>query len=161
MKSAIITFTGVYFKFDDETKETRAMFNYVVTDGDVKGYSKDKESQINPKTGKNCLSLQTQDENNSVLEEHLGLPRFVSTTDLGQSVEINRAKRQDGSYDWFVDNTEKVLIATAVKSMSTEEKTAYAKDSAKQKIDDAKATAQRIIALKKAQSAVVADLKTK
>ena len=161
MKSAIITFTGVYFKFDDETKETRAMFNYVVTDGDVKGYSKDKESQINPKTGKNCLSLQTQDENNNVLEEHLGLPRFVSTTDLGQSVEINRAKRQDGSYDWFVDNTEKVLIATAVKSMSTEEKTAYAKDSAKQKIDDAKATAQRIIALKKAQSAVVADLKTK
>jgi hypothetical protein len=161
MKTAIIVFTGIYFKFDDETKETRAMFNYVVTDGDVKGYIKDKESQINPKSGKNCLSLQTQDENNTVLPEHIGLPRFVSTTDLGQSVEINRAKRQDGSFDWFVDNTLKVLIASAVKSMSTEEKTAYAKDSALEKINGAKATAERIIAMRKAQASVVTDLKTK
>lgn len=161
MKTAIITFTGVYFKFDSETKETSALFNYVVTDGDVKGYSKDKESQINPKTGKNCLSLQTQDEQGSVKPEHIGLPRFVSTRDLGQSAEINRAPRQDGSFDWFVDNTEQVLIKQAVKSMSVEEKSAYALESARDLIANAKATAQRIKAMRSAKAEIVTDLKTK
>lgn len=152
MKKVIIVFTGIYFKFNPETKERKVLYNYVVTDGDAKAYSADKDA-----TGH--LSLQTQSEDGSVKPEHIGLPRFVSQTDLGATAELQRIQKQDGTHDWYTDDTEKLLVESAVKSLPEFAKQAFGKELAMEAIANARATASRIKALKNAT--VDADLSKK
>jgi len=146
MKKGIISlvFTGIYFKFNEETKERSVRYNYVVVDGDVKQYTADRELA-------GFLSLQDNGE-------HAGKPRFASLKDLGQTSELNRVEKKDGSHDWYTDDTEALLIESAVKALPEYAKQAYGKELAMDAIATARATAQRIKAMKASASKVEEDI---
>ena len=147
MKKVIIVLTGVYPKFTPATAEkpasTKMLYNYAVISGDVKQYSADKES-----TGH--LSLQDDGA-------HKGAPRFVSSKNLGEQVELNRITRKDGTSDWFTDNTEQMLIDSEINSLPDYAKAEVGKQLTSEAIARAKATASKVKALR--ATAVVADLK--
>jgi len=143
MNSCKIQLTGCYPKFNQELKTTKIIYNYVVVSGDVKEYSADKELA-------GVLSLQDDGE-------FKGAPRFVSTKNLGETAEINRVTKKDGTTDWYNDNLEELLIQSEIASLSPMEQQAIALDRARQAMDRARATA---LSLKAKRNAVVSsDLK--
>ncbi len=147
MKKIQIVFTGVYPKFTPATADkpatTKMLYNYVVVDGDVESYKADKSAI-------GFLSLQEEGE-------HAGKPRFVSNRNLGTSTELNRVKKQDGSFDWFTDNTEQMLIDSEINALPDYAKSAIGAQLANEAIARARATANHIKAMKAV--AVDADLK--
>lgn len=152
MKKVIVMFTGVYFKFDTVTKERKVLYNYVVVSGDSKQYSADKEA-----TGH--LSLQ-DNSNGDCLPEHVGLPRFVSTKNIGHETELNRVEKKDGSFDWYTDDTEAMLVSAEIGALPEFAKQAIGKELALEAIARAKATASALKAMKaKASEPKVTDLK--
>lgn len=134
MKKATIKFTGVYPKFNPETKTTKILYNYVVVSGDSKQYIADKEAE-------GTLSLQDEGE-------HKGKPRFVSTKNLGMEVEIDRVTRKDGSIGWFTDNLEQLVMNAEVESLPEFAKAEYGKSLALDAIARAKQTVLNLKAMK-------------
>jgi hypothetical protein len=147
MKKIQIVFTGVYPKFTPATADkpatTKMLYNYVVVDGDVEAYKADKSAI-------SFLSLQEEGE-------HAGKPRYVSNRNLGTSTELNRVKKQDGTFDWFTDNTEQMLIDSEINALPDYAKSAIGAQLANEAIARARATANHIKAMKAV--AVDADLK--
>ena len=86
---------------------TKALYNYVVTGGDVKQYITDKKAE-RLSNGKEALSIQDNSLGNT-LPEHIGLPRFVSTTFLGETAVVDRVQRKDKSFGWFADTSDALL----------------------------------------------------
>lgn len=152
MKKVTVVFTGVYPKFNKETGERKMVYNYVVVSGDVKSFVADK-------TATGHLSLMTQDPNNSVAKEHIGLPRFVSTKNLGMEVELNQVAKKDGTKDWYVDDMEQMIIESEINSLPAYAKAEYGKALASDALARAKATASAIKAKRAQQALVVEDLK--
>lgn len=88
---AQIEFTGTYVHM----RTGRTLYNYVVIGGDVDQYSKDQEEL-------GFLSLQDSLPTNGIIPkpEHIGLPRYVSLTSIGNTNTIIRIPRKDGSMYW-------------------------------------------------------------
>ena len=152
MKKVTVVFTGVYPKFNKETGERKMVYNYVVVKGDVKNFIADK-------TAGGHLSLMTQDPNGSVAKEHLGLPRFVSTKNLGMETELQQVTKKDGSIDWYTDDLEQMIIESEINSLPAYAKAEYGKALATDALARAKATALAIKAQRAKQALVVEDLK--
>lgn len=107
MSKITITRVGGYVKNNADAQTKKYLFNYVVTGGDVKQYIADKTVEKLP-DGRSALSLQ-DNANGTTLPEHIGLPRFVTQNFLGESAEIDRVKRKDGTFGWFADDTEQLI----------------------------------------------------
>ena|ERR1035437_3418157 len=151
MSKITITKTAGYVKNNPETKTSKYLFNYVVTGGDVKQYIADKTAEILA-NGKPALSLQNNELGNT-LPEHVGLPRFISNTFLGEVVEIDRVKKKDGTFGWFADNTEQLIENSLIDALP-----AYAKvEAGKQLVINAIAQAKLIASEMRATKARIAE----
>lgn len=114
MKKVQILFTGIYVKFNAETKERALRYNYVVVGGDVKDFTADKKA-----SGYDSI----QDEG-----EHAGKPRIAMLKDIGETGELQRVLKKDGTYDWYTDETDALVMESLVNSLSTAGKAEFAKD---------------------------------
>lgn len=130
MKTVQILFTGVYPKFNVETGERKMLYNYVVISGDVEQFIADKDAS-------GYLSLQDDGE-------HAGKPRLGINKNLGNESELQRVEKKDGSYDWYTDDTEAMLIASEIGSLDAVAKAEYAREEIRNARERAKATAARV-----------------
>jgi hypothetical protein len=114
MKKVSILFTGVYVKFNEQTKERALRYNYVVVAGDVKDFVADK----------NALgygSIQSEGE-------HAGKPRIGLLKDIGETGQLQRVLKKDGTYDWYTDETDTLVMESLINGMSAAAKQEYARD---------------------------------
>ena len=130
METVQILFTGVYPKFNAETGERKMLYNYVVVGGDVEQFIQDKDAS-------GYLSLQDDGE-------HAGKPRLGINKNLGVESKLQRVEKKDGSYDWYTDDTEAMLIASEIGSLDAVAKAEYAREEIRNARERAKATAIRV-----------------
>jgi len=132
MKKVKIVFTGVYVKFTPATETTSAtrkvLYNYVVVDGDIAQYSADKEASGH-------LSLQDTGE-------YTDAPRYVSRKNLQQENELTRIQKKDGTFDWYTDDIEAMLMSSEVNEMSDAGKQAHGQKEVADATARVKATAK-------------------
>lgn len=113
-KKVQIVFTGVFVKFNADTKERALRYNYVVVGGDVKEFMADKKA-----SGFDS----TQDEG-----EHAGKPSIAMLKNIGDESELQRVLKKDGTYDWYTDEIDDLLIEAIIAAMSPADKQKFAKD---------------------------------
>ena len=149
MKKVQLVFVNTYIKYNKETKEKTLMFNYAVVSGDVKQYVADKEAE-------GFHSVLTQEEGREIIPvELLGKPRFASTQELS-TLEIERTKRTNGVYGWFVDDLDAIMLEAKAKTLPKFARDAFGKELAVNAIAEAKASALAM-RVAKAKAALLAE----
>ena len=92
--------------------------------------------------------------------EHAGKPRIALLKDIGESGELQRVLKKDGTYDWYTDETDALVMESLVNSMSTAAKQEYAKDEVREmKLKALQLSAS--IKAKRAQALADAEAETK
>lgn len=147
MKKVQIVFTGVYVKFNPVTKERALRYNYVVVGGDVKTFTEDKKA-----SGFDS----TQDEG-----EHAGKPRIAMLKDIGETAELQRILKKDGTYDWFTDETDALVEESLVNNMSSAGKAEYAKEEVRQMLINKAKLSASIRAKRESDAQIASELEAK